>query len=581
MADKSWKVSVLARLIISFIIILAPIYGLAIFIYNSGLAILRKELSNSMISQVSYYLDNLENEMQRIQMLQYELLNDTDINRMATISQVLTNIESRDSLLRIRNRLFAIKNSSRYIKSSTVMIPDAGKEVTDTNVSGFSSEKFGKMKTISKNADASVIHADNSMFLIVPYPYSYVTDRDPIFLIMSELSREELEMALKSMVSDSNEGVALYNTNSGNIIATHYNDVFHEEIRKQIFADSNTLTENAKIVSIDGTKFLVVYKTSDYFKSVLYKYVPEKAVFEPLKNFRAWFVIFSVLSLTVVIIYSIYLYKFIHKPLSRLVYSFREVKKGNFDINIEHEVDDEFRFIYRNFNSMVRDLKSLIEQTYTQKLLVQKASMKQLQSQINPHFLYNSFFILNTMARTGDYDNLEKFTEQLGRYFQFITRSGADEVTLQKEVEHARVYTEIQAMRFSNRIKVYFDELPEEFSNIMVPRLILQPIIENAFEHGLSMKKRDGLLTVSFEKHEDELYIIVENNGEDISDENLGILQGKLTSNNGNNEEVTALQNIHQRLKLKFGQEYGLTVDKGKMGGFKVTISIPYREYIN
>ncbi|HEY8422375.1 MAG TPA: histidine kinase [Thermoclostridium sp.] len=581
MADRSWKVSVLARLIISFIIILIPIYGLGIFIYNSGLVILRRELSNSMISQVSYYLDNLENEIQRIQMLQYELLNDTDINRMATISQALTNIESRDSLLRIRNRLFAVKNSSRYIKSSTVLIPDAGKEITNASVSGLSSEKFDKMKAISRNADTTIIHADNSMYLMVPYPYSYITERDPIFLIVSELSREEFEIALKAMVNSPEEGVAIYNTQSGSIIATNYNYIFHEEIRRQIFDGSDTLTENAKIVSIDGTKFLVAYKTSDYFESILYKYVPENAVFEPLNNFRVWFAVFSVLSLTVVIVYSIYVYKFIHKPLSRLVYSFREVKKGNFDINIEHEVDDEFRFIYRNFNSMVRDLKSLIEQTYTQKLLVQKANMKQLQSQINPHFLYNSFFILNTMARTGDYENLEKFTEQLGRYFQFITRSAADEVTLQKEVEHARVYTDIQALRFSNRVKVTFDELPDEFSNIMVPRLILQPIIENAFEHGLSMIKSNGFLAISFERVEDELHIIVENNGEDISEENLDILQGKLSSKNDGNEEVTALQNINQRLKLKFGQEYGVTVDKGSRGGFKVTISIPYRDYVN
>lgn len=580
MTNKSWKVSVLARLIISFIIILIPIYGLGIYIYNNSLVILRKELSNSMISQVSYYLDNLENEVERIQLLQYELLNDTDINRMATISQALTNIERMDSLLRIRNRLLAIKNSSKYIKTSTVMLPDAGKEVTNTNVSDFDSEQYRKMESMAKKADVPIMHTDNSLYLIIPYPYSYTSSRAPIFLIQSELSKEEFESTLKAMVNSDDEGVALYNTKSGSIIATSYNNIFHEKIRQHIFDNSETLT-GAKIVSIDGIRYLVAYKTSEFFDSILYKYVPEKAVFDPLKNFRAWFLVFSALSLTVIVIYSIYLYTFIHKPLNRLVSSFREVKKGNFDIHIEHEVDDEFRFIYRGFNSMVRDIKSLIDQTYTQKLLVQKAQMKQLQSQINPHFLYNSFFILNTMARTEDYENLEKFTEQLGRYFQFITRSAADEVTLQKEVEHARVYTEIQAMRYSNRIKVSFEELPEEFSEIMVPRLILQPLIENAFEHGLGMKKDNGLLTVSFEKNQEELHIIVENNGDDITEEKMNHLQAKLTNKNDNKDEVTALQNIHQRLKLKFGQKYGLMIDKGSMGGLKVTILLPYKQYRN
>lgn len=211
--------------------------------------------------------------------------------------------------------------------------------------------------------------------------------------------------------------------------------------------------------------------------------------------------------------------------------SFEQVKRGNLDINIEHEIDDEFRFIYRNFNSMVKELKTLIDQSYKQKILVQRAEMKQLQSQINPHFLYNSFFILNTMARTEDYENIEKFTEQLGRYFQFITRSAADEVPLEKEVEHARVYTEIQAMRYSNRIKAYFEELPEEFWGIVVPRLILQPIIENAFEHGLGMVKKNGILTVSFEKLQNGLHIIIENNGEIIEDKEMEFLRNKLTLN--------------------------------------------------
>lgn len=575
MAGKSWKISVLTRLIISFIVILVPIYGLGMFIYNNGLAILNRELSNSIISQVSYYLDNLEIEIQRIQMLQYELLNDSDINRMATIYRALTNIETRESLLRIKNRLFALKNSSKYIKSSSVIIPYAGKEVTDTSISEFDSEKFERMKSIAKNADASIIYADDSMYLIIPYPYSYTTGRDPIFLIVSELSKEELEKALKAMTNDPDEGVAIYSTKNGSIIATDYNDIFHGEIRKQILKDSGEVTENAQIVSIDGTKFLVAYKRSGYFGSILYKYVPEKAVFGPLDNLKIWFVAFTVLALTVIIIYSVYVYKFIHKPLSRLVYSFSEVKKGNLDIHIEHEVDDEFRFIYRNFNSMVDELRSLIDQTYKQKLLVQRAQMKQLQSQINPHFLYNSFFILNTMARTGDYDNLEKFTEQLGKYFQFVTRSASDEVSLQKEVEHARVYTEIQALRFSNRIKVTFDELPEEFSDIIVPRLILQPLIENAFEHGLGMKKNNGILTVSFEKYQDKLHIIVENNGDDIKDEELAHILNKLSDTDESKEEVTALQNIHQRLRLKFGQEYGLIIKKGGMGGLRVIISIP------
>lgn len=109
MATKSWKVSVITRLIVSFVLILLPIYLLGFYIYNNGLTILRKEISNSMVSQVSFYLDNLENEIDRVQLLQYELINDRDINRMSTISKVLTNIQQVEGILRIQNRLVALK----------------------------------------------------------------------------------------------------------------------------------------------------------------------------------------------------------------------------------------------------------------------------------------------------------------------------------------------------------------------------------------------------------------------------------------------------------------------------------------
>ncbi|HZK27083.1 MAG TPA: histidine kinase [Thermoclostridium sp.] len=575
MANKSWKVSVITRLIVSFILILLPIYLLSFLIYNNGLTILRKEISDSMISQVSFYLDGIEDEIDRIQLLQYELINDRDINRMSTMSKALTNIQQVEGLLRIQNRLVALKNSSEYIESSKVMIPDAGREVVNNDVNEFSEDKFNIMKTASEQSDTTIIHMDNSMYLITPYPASHMTGREPLFLINTELSKEVFEMALQTMVNSQDEGVVLYNASNGNIIATNYNNDFHEKVKQQIFDDVSDVTENAKIITVDGTRYLVAYKTSHFFKSILYKYVTEEAVFKPLEKYRIWFFVFSAIAVLVIIIYSIYVNKFIHKPLNRLVLSFKQVKKGNLDINIEHEVDDEFRFIYRNFNSMVKELKTLIEQSYKQKILVQKAEMKQLQSQINPHFLYNSFFILNTMARIEDYENLEEFTEQLGRYFQFITRSAADEVPLEKEVEHARVYTQIQAMRYSNRIKASFDELPSEFSNIVVPRLILQPIIENAFEHGLGMKKKGGILTVSFDKLLNRLHIIVENNGEEIQYEEMEYLHNKLTQND-KNEEVTALTNIHQRLQLKFGHEYGLIIEKGDMGGLKVIVSIPH-----
>ena len=130
------------------------------------------------------------------------------------------------------------------------MIPGAGKGSNRYGRIGFPKTKnMEKMKSLEKNADTSIIYADNSMYLIVPYPSSYITGRGSDIHYYGGVVEDELETALKAMASNPDEGAALYDFGSGNIIATGYNDMFHEEIRKNIFDDSGAITENAKIIT--------------------------------------------------------------------------------------------------------------------------------------------------------------------------------------------------------------------------------------------------------------------------------------------------------------------------------------------
>jgi two-component system sensor histidine kinase YesM len=573
MKGKSFKASVIKRLMISFISILIPLYALAIFIYNNSLTILRREISESMASQVGYYLEELEKEVYRIKRLQAELINDKNINQMAVMPHTMSNIEQWQSLLQIQDRLFAIQNSSRYIDTVSVILPAADKDVSARTVSKFNGEEYDSMKEAA--SEGSISNLNGSLYLIMPYPQYDVTQRQPLFLIVVRLSKEALTQALNTMRSNEDEGVVLYRVSDGMSISTDNKVEFHNLLDELFQKNPVDKAVNARTGVIQGVRYMVVAKASDYFNAVLYRYLPEKTVFQPLEIYNVWFILFTVFALAVIVIYSEFIRRLIYNPLNRLAASFSEVARGNFKIHIQHRHEDEFRFIYQHFNAMVEELRTLIDQAYKQKMLVQRAEMKQLQSQINPHFLYNSFFILNTMIQIGDYDTLKRFTEQLGKYFQFVTRNAADDVTLSKEAEHARIYAEIQAMRYANRIQVQFDELPKEIENIVVPRLILQPIIENAFEHGLTEKTENGSLTVRFEIQQDRIRIIVENNGEEPDAETMELLQGKLHDNRDPNAEITAIQNIHQRLRLKFGSRAGLAIEPGSQGGIRVSLFVP------
>lgn len=572
MKKELWRKSVLRRLIISFILILMPIYILSIAIYDLGISTLRKEISNSIVSQLSFYRDSLENDINRVRTLEIELVNDKDLSRLSAIPESMDSIQQMERILRVQQRLYAIKNSSKYIGDIYVMVPALERTISATSVSEFDKVRYDRLKNLDSQPDATM---DKNVikYMTVSYPFSYTVSKEKLFIIIIEISKDKVVEALQSMTQNSTEGVIFVNKANKSVIAANNNTDLNQNVYNQISTKDN----GAQVVHVNNNRYLAVSITSNVFNSTLCKYLPEDSVFHALEKYSKWFLLLTVSAGVIIVLYSMYMYQFIHKPIGKLAESFKKVEKGDFDINIEHRHDDEFRYIYHRFNSMVDNLKNLVDQVYKQKILVQRSEMKQLQSQIRPHFLYNSFFILNTMARVGDYDNLEIFTEQLGQYFQFITRNAADEVTIEKEVNHARVYSEIQAMRFSNQIKVRFDALPDNFKSLIVPRLILQPVIENAFEHGLTMSNGKGLLIISFEKLEKEYRIIVEDNGRNLDQHILETMRKSL-DDNSESAEVTGLQNIHQRLKLKFGPQSGLSLEKGEMGGLRVTITVMQEE---
>ncbi|WP_052339554.1 sensor histidine kinase [Gorillibacterium massiliense] len=574
MIRNPWKKMVLNRLILSFICILLPLYILAMVIYNWGIETLQTEISNSMTSQVSQYFTGLENEFSRIQDLQLDSLSDDNLNALAAIPESLTAIDKVEKILALQQRLNAIRNSSAYIEEVHAYIPAISKDISALSVSDFDRGMYVDLMNLPALGEAQVVNVRDSMYMVSAYPYLLPgSKREPIVIVAIKLSLDKLRDALYAMRTLPEEGLVFSSTQFTKI-ATSLDTDLNDKIVQQIVQGKGGSVAS-RVIRVDGQRYLTVNMSSSFFGAMLIKYVPERAVFQPLEKYRNWFLLFAVVSLAIILLYSLFVYKYIHKPLDRLVKAFRKVELGDVSAQIRHESRDEFQYIYTRFNAMIDNIKSLIDQVYMQQILTQKAELKQLQSQINPHFLYNSFFILKTMTRLGDYDQVERFANQLSEYFQFMTRSHSDEVLISKEVQHAKVYAEIQGLRFANRVTVSFGELPENTGHVMVPRLILQPLIENAFEHGLERKATGGQLNVQFEKEDSRLYLIVEDNGEPIDDEELERINHDFEKPE---IETTGLINIHQRLRLKFGSGSGLVLSRSEWGGVRVTITIETSE---
>ena len=261
------------------------------------------------------------------------------------------------------------------------------------------------------------------------------------------------------------------------------------------------------------------------------------------------------------------------RPLRKLVSAFGKVSDGDLSTRIQHEKNDEFGYIYDSFNDMTGRNQQLIEDIKEQHHLLQNAELAQLQAQIDPHFLYNSFNIIKYMAAGEEYDQINEFVSLLAEYYRFINKEVRQAIPLAAEVRHMETYVNIQQMRFEGRIQADLGKLPEQAQNFMVPKLILQPLVENSYKHGLHNKLENGIITVSYNLVGDILTISVEDNGGEMTSEKLEEVKAHIYDT-GSESISHALANTRRRLELAYGDPDLLEVSINEEQGLRVKLTL-------
>ena len=475
----------------------------------------------------------------------------------------MSDYEVGQSILRLHFHMQAIKSSSVYLENVSTHISAPLRTISANRIfNTFDLDWYEKLSsTVSENTDA--IYTFDGRLLISAIQFKH--PNTPLYIITAELDADMLRAALSQFNTYSGSGSILTGFPSGTLESSNGTPLRYENIKSAIDSGESFAT-------IGGTEYMLICTVAKESGLSLIRYIPSGEILTPIRFFAVWFWAFTSVVMMIIFMYAYATYRMIHKPMKRLTKSFGRIEAGDFSEVIEIKRHDEFGYLYHSFNDMIRRLNNLINQNYKQRILTQKAQLKQLQSQINPHFLSNSFFIINTMARTND-EHLLPFTKYLGAYFRFVTRNSNDVITLKEEIEHARTYAEIQQMRFSKRLTLIFEELSEEYYGASVPRLTVQPLIENAFEYAVTPKSNDCRVSVLFEYHEHFLKIAVEDNGGGISDKEIEELNSKICAAD-NGQEVTGLVNVNRRIQLYYGEGFGLNVSRGALGGLKVEISI-------
>ncbi|MDN8587285.1 histidine kinase [Paenibacillus sp. 11B] len=567
---QSWRSSIFARLIVTYLIFVLPLILLGIYLYNWSYDNARQEISSSTERRLVGYLDELNREMEWMELQQFDIVEDRKLNRLAILWEMMDQVDRRDTLHYLSERLATFKNSSVYIKNVHVHIRTIGKSISATHgIDDYNSDSYNYFSSgVQGKGNRFVVKKDEMNLSAVRL--SGKKGEAPLFVVQVELDTEQFQNALTQLNLYPDSGSFLMEEQTGHIIT----DLSQRDFILQAYRDHIIKGDHGAFqVKVDGTRYYVSQSRLESLGLSVAMYLPEKSVKRPLSKFYHWAWLFAMTSFVAITAFLYSGYRLIHIPLLLLVKRFKKMETGVLDIPIVHKQKDEFGFLYSRFNQMLERLQLLIDRDFKKTMMMQRAELKQLQSQINPHFLYNSFFILNSLARTGDTERIEQFTHMLGEYFRFITRNETDQVRLEEEAAHSRIYTEIQKLRFSRRIQADFGDMPAAMERICVPRLIIQPIIENAYEHSLEKMTDQGMLRVRFGIKDNVAEISVEDNGHELEDHHIEALQHSLLEKS-DSHEMTGMMNIHRRLVLTYGEKSGLFLTRSELSGLKVTIRI-------
>lgn len=576
------RIPVFYRVLFIFIAVITPLFALSIIVNLNGQEDVKREIAQSMRARIDFYISTLDGEIKNIIKLQADLMANEDLRKLASDSQLADDFEKYKLVNNVRSKLLSMKQLSRYVGEASVYIPLINMKVTTGVLGDIPWDEYNHMKKLTISNYYRTARWGNGYFINIASNHVdpiRSTNVEPMFIISIRLASQSIEGDLAQLSNEGSGGAALISSNSyGLNLLAGGQFVFNKEILPHLksFLAKNPVKEGMCGVgnlTAQGQPYIVAYGKSRMLETALIAYVPEHKLLSSLRRYKIWIWVLSAITLIIVAFFSLWLKNWISKPLEKMVNTFRKVEKGNLDISVSYHGNDEFGYLYSQFNQLFQKLKQLIKQDYEHNILMRNAELKQLQYQINPHFLYNSLLIVNGLITMSDYECAQKLSQHLGSYYRYITRNSSDEVPLSREIKHALDYIEIQCIRFFNRVETQIGELPVELEEVPVPRLIVQPVVENSFNHGLKDKLQEGLLKLYYRINQQGFGIFVEDNGTEITDEKIIELSENLHSEQPGLER-TGLMNVHRRLCILYGNESGVFLSRGQAGGLCVEIRI-------
>lgn len=420
----------------------------------------------------------------------------------------------------------------------------------------------------------SLQFADNRPFILFIRQLRDLDNRKNLGTVIIAVEISFFKNILKNMEDDNRVDISIINE-QGRIIY-HSNDEWIGEVHEEYF-DYPIKNGSFRKRSREDNELISV-STSNYSNWILVHSIPLKYLTEHtdlVKNATiAVFIIFVVISTAI----SIVLAWNVSSPLHHLTKLMKRVEKGDFNVDLSIQSKDEVGMLANSFNSMIYEIRDLIKKNYKSELSKKEAELFALQSQINPHFMYNTLETIGMAMEEGETETVVTMVTILGRMLRYSISNKDSFVPISKEVLHICDYLTIQKIRFEERLD-YTINVTIDTESYVTPKFILQPIVENAIKYGLEQQPLTKIeIEISEEKVSNgrAIVMLVRDNGPGMEEDKLKKLQQSLQGEPTMKRDAHfGLMNVHSRIAMAFGEDYGIKVCSEWKKGTEITVIIP------
>lgn len=341
--------------------------------------------------------------------------------------------------------------------------------------------------------------------------------------------------------------------------------------------------------SENGERYVLVSNDQTVYEWKVVIATNKDYILQKTKDYFRFSVVIGVLLLLVAAIFSYFFARTIFKPIQRLKSGMRTMQEGDFDVRIEKQSNDELGHLIDDFNYMACRIQLLIKEKYEEELQKKEAQYKFLQAQIDPHFIFNTLQIISSMAIVNGMLEVEHVSNNLARLIRYSISGEQKIISIKEELNNVISYLEIQKIRFKNRL-TYEIEVDSNIEERSIIKLVLQPIVENGIRHGLENSGRIGHIRIKGYQKEERIFIEIHDNGIGMTQE--GVLELLKRINKPLRKDVpekdrvseemehkirgnhVGLRNINLRLKMYYGEEFGLLIESKPLEGTVVTVCI-------